>query len=226
MPFEKLDRRKLLELSFAGGASALLARAADRATGLPKRKEQSDSSTREYWIQCDSMPHNLIPSGLDQMSGMPYKSTDCSIGAIVYRAFTPNWEAVLPGDSDIGPNTGFPGPIIRAKVGDTIVVHFRNNDTHYKFPHSVHAHGVEYQPGSDGAYIWTQRDSNPGAAVKLGDTFTYQYTALPTSVGTWPYHDHAEMQTLFPGTMPIMELNAELGMMGILAITDDNTVPA
>jgi FtsP/CotA-like multicopper oxidase with cupredoxin domain len=214
------SRRGVLKASVLGGAASLLGSA---------RRANADSTPaqgilREYWIQVDSFPHNLVPTGVDAMSGATYPSNQCSIGALGYRAFSPNWQSPLPGNDDIGPNAGIPGPTIRAKVGDTIRIHFRNNDRHFGFPHSIHAHGVAYDPPSDGA--WVAVEPSAGSAVALGDSFTYEYTVLPQSVGTWPYHDHSVPQTLIPGNAPDVELNVQIGMMGVIAITDDNTPPA
>ena len=38
-----------------------------------------------------------------------------------------------------------PGPLLRARVGDRLLVHFKNLDTLYKRPHSMHFHGVALQ---------------------------------------------------------------------------------
>jgi FtsP/CotA-like multicopper oxidase with cupredoxin domain len=43
---------------------------------------------------------------------------------------------------------GILGPLIRAEVGDTIQIHFKNNAKH---PHSLHPHGVFYDKASEGA---------------------------------------------------------------------------
>jgi manganese oxidase len=178
--------------------------------------------TRQYWIQVDSFEHNLVPTGTDQMMGMTFKPCDSSFWALGYRAYTPEWGQPLPADNNVGPNRGIPGPVIRAEVGDTLLVHFRNNDTHYRWPHSMHPHGVLYDPNSDGDFVASQ-PGKPGTAVGPGESYTYMWKALPSSVGTWPYHDHAAAQSLTDAG-PVMELNAELGMFGIIAVTDRHTV--
>uniref|UniRef100_A0A8C4WG35 Hephaestin n=1 Tax=Gopherus evgoodei TaxID=1825980 RepID=A0A8C4WG35_9SAUR len=43
---------------------------------------------------------------------------------------------------------GFLGPIIRAEVGDTIIVHLKNFANR---PHTVHPHGVFYKKDSEAA---------------------------------------------------------------------------
>jgi FtsP/CotA-like multicopper oxidase with cupredoxin domain len=175
----------------------------------------------EYWIQADSFERNVVPNGRDGMMGMTFTPEQTTYWAVGYRAYTPHWEALLPGDTSIGANTGIPGPTIRAQVGQRVRVHFKNNDTHYSFPHSIHPHGVLYDPRSDGA--WLAMDPNKaGTAVAVGDTYTYEYRAVASSVGTWPYHDHSIPQSLSGGE-PVMELGAELGLFGVFAITDKST---
>ncbi|HTK09332.1 MAG TPA: multicopper oxidase domain-containing protein [Ktedonobacteraceae bacterium] len=218
----------VLAVSCADVNSSVIASSADVQTA-------AGGQVREYWIQADSFYHNLMPSGIDQMSGLHYQPNESSYWAIGYRAYTSDWKKPLAGDSNIGANAGIPGPVIRANVGDTIRVHFRNNDTYYKFMHSMHPHGVLYTPANDGA--WTaQAATKPGTALKVGETFTYEWKAVASSVGSWPYHDHSMPMTI-PGSTSssgkemggvsngIMELSAELGMFGMIVVTDSNTPP-
>ncbi|HEY1350956.1 MAG TPA: multicopper oxidase domain-containing protein [Ktedonobacteraceae bacterium] len=176
---------------------------------------------REYWFQADSFFHNVMPSGVDGMTGATYLPGQTSFWAVGYRAFTPGWGKPLPGDDDIGPNTGIPGPVIRAAVGDTVRVHFRNNDTYYKQSHTIAPHAFKYTVAHDGGWAWMLQD-RPGTTIELGQNYTYEWTAIPRSVGTWPYHDHSKHFDPGRGTV-VMEAGAELGLFGLIAITDQNT---
>jgi FtsP/CotA-like multicopper oxidase with cupredoxin domain len=219
-----MTRRGLLRSGAALGAFSMIAGRPATALAEPRpHSSRRPGRLREYWLQADSFHRNLVPNGRDGMTGTTFKADQTSYWAVGYRAYTPGWKEPLTGDAGIGANDGIPGPTIRASVGDTIRVHFRNNDTHYGFPHSIHPHGVLYRPDSDGTWLALDPDQ-PGAAVPVGGTYTYEYTAVPTSVGTWPYHDHSVPQSLTGGD-PIMELGAELGLFGIIAITDHETPP-
>jgi len=197
-----------------------------KKTPAEKTQLTYKGQVREYWIQVDAFFHNLVPTGVDGMMGMQYQADQTSYWALGYRAYTPNWGSPLSSNDDIGANTGIPGPILRGEVGDTIRIHFRNNDTHYQFPHSMHPHGVLYTPANDGA--WVVSNKQPGSAILPGDTYTYEWTVRPNSVGTWVYHDHSTSMDM---SMPIdptmatsmnhsMELSAELGMFGFLVLTE------
>ncbi|CAM9706720.1 unnamed protein product, partial [Laminaria digitata] len=95
------------------------------------------------------------------------------------------------------------GPIIRAEVGDTIMVHFKNMLP--DLPASMHPHGVLYTPENDGA-LW-RLNNFPGSSVAPGDSYTYEWTARESSGPTgekksnlWFYHGHVEsVQDMYSG---------------------------
>ncbi len=209
----------------AAASPALLVPAASRpqtALGAPLSVEfPRGGQLREYWFQADSYYHNIMPSGIDGMTGNTFMASDTSFWAIGYRAFTPSWGQPLPGDDNIGPNNGMPGPVIRCEAGDTVRVHFRNNDTYYKKPHTVSIHALHFTVENDGGWSWMLRD-RPGTDVKFGESYTYEWTAIPRSVGTWPYHDHSKHFDPGRGSV-VMEAGAELGLFGMLVVTDQNT---
>lgn len=292
------DRRSLLRALTGGGAAALAlsagppasaaSRAAAPAAAQPAGSTAFDpfapddftpnGRVREFWIQADSFSHNAVPNGRDGMTGMTFTADETTYQAIGFRAYTENWGEPLPADlgpRGIGPNSGIPGPVLRAEVGDMVKVHFRNNDAYYQWPHSVHPHGVRYDPDSDGGWMADAPD-RPGTAVPYQGTYTYTWLCVPGSVGSWPYHDHAAPQSIprtaggsdgtgssggtggssgsgssgsgggtsasggsgsgsgttspthGPGGsgMKVMEIGAQLGMFGMIAVTDADTPEA
>lgn len=219
-----VSRRTLLKGAAVIGAGATVATAGgislasqNVTTHAASAQAAAGGQVREYWIQADSFFHNLVPSGYDGLMGMHYTPNQTSYWAIGYRAYTPNWGQPLPGNSDIGANTGIPGPILRGSVGDTIRVHFRNNDVHHKAAHSMHPHGVSYTPDNDGG--WYAANPRPGTVIQFGQTYTYNWQVKTNSVGTWVYHDHS----LPYGPGMAMEFGAELGLFGFLVLSDAST---
>jgi FtsP/CotA-like multicopper oxidase with cupredoxin domain len=99
-------------------------------------------------------------------------------------------------------NGTIPGPIIRAKVGDSIVVHFTND---LPEPTSIHWHGVRVPNAMDGAGPATSE-------IPAGGTFDYQFTAL--DAGTFWYHPHVEASA-----------QVDMGLYGVLVV-DDPAAPA
>ena len=76
-------------------------------------------------------------------------------------------------------NGSLPGPFIRAKVGDTLVVHLRNS---LPEPTTMHWHGVRVPNAMDGAPGFTQ------ALIEPGGTFRYEFVLR--DAGTFWYHPH------------------------------------
>jgi manganese oxidase len=162
---------------------------------------------RTYWIAAVPVRWNVVPNEHDAINHHTYTPEQTTFDTIVYKAFTPHWGRELPNRPGVsGDNDGIPGPTIHARVGDEIIVHFRNLDTVTGLPHSMHFHGVHYRVGSDGAFI--PGFSGPGANVKPGDSFTYRLVAGRDSAGVWPYHDHS----------PSMMDSIAGGMYGTLSI--------
>lgn len=229
MKASPLGRRRLLQGTAAAAGGLILGSAVDgpgKTPALATTPVATPKATREYWIQCDSLDWNIVPSGKDELTGMTYAAADTTIQAVIYRAFTPNWGQPLPASADLGANSGIPGPVLRAKVGDTVVVHFKNNDTVYKVPRSMHPHGLKYDQASCGAWV-AYDPGRPGTAVEFGQTYTYTWQAVPESRGAWVYHDHSKpQQSTGSVSREVMELGAELGLYGFIVVTDANTTPA
>jgi FtsP/CotA-like multicopper oxidase with cupredoxin domain len=95
---------------------------------------------------------------------------------------------------------GILGPIIRAQVGDTIRVVFRNRST--TRPYSIHPHGVFYDKASEGMGMPgmdSSMESQMGIAAP-GATITYTWP-VPVRAGpgsadgssvVWLYHSHVD----------------------------------
>ena len=112
-------------------------------------------------------------------------------------------------------HTGILGPILRAEVGDTIRVVFKNNATH---PYSMHPHGVFYDKDSEGAGY---NDGTSGAdkeddAVPPGKTHIYTWRVPeragpgpndPSSI-VWLYHSHTNEYK-----------DVESGLIGAILVT-------
>jgi FtsP/CotA-like multicopper oxidase with cupredoxin domain len=161
----------------------------------------------DVWVGAAPTPWNVVPNGHDAIMGKPVDPADAIFPTVVYRRFTPGWKRALP-NAEATSSDGLliPGPLLRARVGDRLRVHFKNMDTLRRDPHSMHFHGVHYRPSSDGAYV--PGFSGGDADVKFGHTWTYRLTAGKDSAGVWPYHDHS----------PSMMDSIKGGMFGMLSI--------
>ena len=167
----------------------------------------ASGAVREYWVAAVPATWNMVPNQRDAITGTSYFAADTVLPTVVYRRYTPHWRRPL---RNVGSGTSnqdlIPGPLLHARVGDRILVHFKNLDRLYGRPHSMHFHGVHYRPSSDGAYLpgFSGRDAD----VKPGQVWTYRLLAGRDSAGVWPYHDHS----------PSMDTSIAGGMYGMLSI--------
>ncbi len=76
-------------------------------------------------------------------------------------------------------NGTIPGPMIRVKVGDRLIVHFTNN---LPRPSTIHWHGLRIPIDMDGVPGYSQEPVEPG------DTFTYDFVV--PDAGIYWYHPH------------------------------------
>ncbi|MDX3853698.1 multicopper oxidase domain-containing protein [Streptomyces sp. AK02-01A] len=184
---------------------------------------------RTYYIAADTVTWNYVPQGRNLISGAAFTSkehrwTVAGPGRLgpryekaQYRQYTDGSFTTLVKRPVREAHLGILGPVIRAEVGDTIRVVFRNNAI---FPVSVHPHGVFYTkanegtPGDDGTSGADKADD----AIAPGKTYTYTWQVPersgpgpddPSSL-VWLYHDHA-VDMGVPGT--------QAGLVGPLVIT-------
>ncbi len=176
---------------------------------MPEVTPADAAVTRHYYIAADEVDWNYAPLDYNGITGLPFSPDERvfvgngndRIGSTyrkaLYREYTNGTFTTLKPRSAEWQHLGALGPLIRAEVGDTIVMHFKNNTT---LPLSVHTHGVFYNKDSEGA---PYNDGTSGAN-KLDDSVapgaTYNYTwQVPERAGPgpgdgssilWMYHSH------------------------------------
>jgi FtsP/CotA-like multicopper oxidase with cupredoxin domain len=96
-----------------------------------------------------------------------------------------------------GFNNVLPGPVLRAKKGDTLVVRVINNLLE---PTAIHWHGIRLNSSMDGT-------SDVQRPIEPGQEFTYRF-AVPDSGTFWYHSHHNETQQM------------ERGMYGALIVED------
>jgi hypothetical protein len=168
------------------------------------------AATRHYYIAAEDVTWNYAPSGRNLLNGntipRPWSQklewTKSRFIEYTDDTFTipkpqPEWLGIL-------------GPIIRAEVGDEIVVDFLNRGHR---GHDLHPHGLRYDKSNEGSlYLPVAK----GAFVAPGARYTYHWLAnqgsgpgpgQPSSI-VWWYHSHVD---------PGMEINS--GLLGPIVVT-------
>jgi len=168
------------------------------------------AATRHYYIAAEDVTWDYAPSGRDLLDGRPIpqpwaqrtkwpktRYIEYTDATFSIRKPQPEWLGIL-------------GPVIRAEVGDEIIVDFLNRG---QVPHSIHPHGLRYDKANEGAFYlpW-----GAGAKVLHGGRFTYHWYADEgsgpgpgqLSSVVWWYHAHVD---------PAREINA--GLLGPIVVT-------
>lgn len=171
----------------------------------------SGGADRVYYIAADPVAWNYAPDGKNEVTGEAFgddenvfvKHSNDRIGSTylkcIYRGYTDATFKTLAKRPVKDGYMGLLGPTIRAEVGDSIDVHFKNNCS---FPASIHPHGVKYAKDSEGAPYddGTGGKDKADDEVKPGGTHTYHWTApersgpgdMEGSSAMWMYHSHAD----------------------------------
>src|SRR5271155_5042319 len=193
----------------------------------------SDSKVRTYYIAADEVEWDYAPGGVNKMMGMKFEGYSKvfvergphRIGSVyrkaLYREYTDETFVRLRPRPAEWESSGILGPILRAEVGDTIRVVFKNNATH---PYSMHPHGVFYKKDSEGALYedGTSGSDKGDDAVPPGKTHLYTWEVPeragpgpndPSSI-VWLYHSHAnELRDVESGLVGVI-LIIRKGMAG------------
>src|SRR5512146_593794 len=181
--------------------------------GVPRAKPRPAGpppQTRTYYIAADEVTWDYVPGGQDEITGKPYADTaffskakpravSTKYRKVLYREYTDSTFRTLKPRPAEWAHLGFLGPLIRAVVGDTIRVVFRNNGDR---PYSVHPHGVFYDKASEGAPYndGTRGSDKADDGVPPGGTHVYVWP-VPERAGPgpkdgssilWMYHSHVD----------------------------------
>ena len=190
---------------------------------------------RTYYIAADEVQWNYAPDDRNDIAGRPWNDEEkvfvengpTRIGHVyrksLYRAYTdatftrrvPVPTSCPAGVKPCDDTLGMMGPVIRAVVGDTIKVVFRNNT---RFPASVHPHGVFYAKNAEGAPYadGTNGQDKADDAVQPGDTYTYNWK-VPERAGPGPMDGSSVMWMYHSHTDEIADTNS--GLVGPMVIT-------
>jgi FtsP/CotA-like multicopper oxidase with cupredoxin domain len=182
------------------------------------------AATHTYYIAADEVTWDFAPTNLNGITGQPFGDEEKEwvapgphkIGKVfkkaLYREYTDATFTQLKPRPAEWEHLGYLGPLVRAEVGDTIRIVFKNN---LKFRASLHPHGVFYEKESEGAPYNDGVDPAKKSTAP-GETQTYTWPvperAGPTehemSSVLWMYHSHVN---------EVADANA--GLVGPMIIT-------
>ena len=198
------------------GLGGLAQLAAISARLQPQQNPPTASgAVRTYYIAAEETEWDYAPLGVDMMTGKPFEGTAAAytqpgpnhIGHIyrkaIYREYTDATFATRKQRPPEDEYLGVLGPILRAEVGDTIKVVFKNNSSRpysMSMPKDVfrprHAVGTGTELDAEGEIA--DPNAEPEDTVQPGATFNYEWDVPelagpqpgdPSSV-IWAYSSH------------------------------------
>lgn len=177
------------------------------AFGFPMVRDDNSNNTpteRHYYIRAEDTSWNYAPNIHTDLYGGNIQGNFTMNRTLYYGYTNDTWAEKIPIEA---PYHGDLGPVIRAQVGDLVVIHFMNAASR---PVTIHAHGVKYQQTNEGMM-------NP---VAPGGNFTYTWMASDRSgppVGSdsilWTYHSHVTESDVYAGLIGPIVIYAK-GKMG------------
>ena len=203
-------------------------------TALLAISTDASAVTRTYNVAADEVVWDYAPSfPTNLMTGEPFTDDQLvfvgpgpkRIGHVYikaqFREYTDNNFTTLKTRTADEAHLGILGPIIRAEVGDTILVNFKNNT---RFPASIHPHGVQYDKANEGAPYedgTSGTDKNDDIVAPGGGRYTYTWQALGRSGPgpndgnsvAWPYHSHVDETA-----------DTNSGLVGVIIIYNPGTL--
>jgi FtsP/CotA-like multicopper oxidase with cupredoxin domain len=180
------------------------------APGQPTNPARS-GQVRTYYIAAEEIDWDYAPSHVDQTTGEKFHYQDIpdSKGMLdpnatayrkaLFREYTDATFTTLKPRPETWVHLGILGPLVRAEVGDTIRIVFKNNASR---PYSMHPHGVFYAKNSEGAPYadGTHGGDKSDDAIAPGASYTYTWE-VPERAGPaegegstvfWLYHSHVD----------------------------------
>jgi hephaestin len=198
--------KRLLWAAFLFGVAGLAQLGATPAA----QQTATDVRVHTYYVAAEETEWDYAPLGMDIMTGQPFEGTSAAytqpdaghIGHLyrkaIYREYTDATFATRKPRAPQDDYLGLLGPILRAEVGDTIKVVFKNNASR---PYGIRAPDVFRLrnassagdiPDATGNIV----DTPPEDSVAPGATFTYEWDVSQSagpddgSSTVWVYSSH------------------------------------
>lgn len=223
LAFGQSSDRSLHQMEAPGkGPSNRLSGAAE--TPPSKISQVRAGITRIYYIAADEVDWDYTPHGRNLL-GLPHHEAgedESSPGMqhriyhkAVYHEYTDGTFKTIKPRPPQWEHLGILGPLIRAEVGDSIRVVFRNN-THLAV--TMHPHNLHYTKDAEGAMY---NDGTSGTvkaddAIRPGGTYTYIWKVLESS-GPGPMDGSSVLAMYHSHFVESMDINT--GLIGPIIIT-------
>ncbi|KAM7407046.1 hypothetical protein PAMA_002993 [Pampus argenteus] len=185
-----------------------------------KDPKLSGPNKKTYFISAEEVEWDYAGYGQRRENKMGQNSRETKFTKVVFRSYIDENFRTPDIRGEMDEHLGILGPVIKAEVGQTIMVVFRNNANR---PYSIHPNGVSYSKSTeglsyeDGSKYWHKYDND----VQPNTTFTYIWKVNPM-VG--PMTDESQCRTwaYYSGVNPERDIHS--GLIGPLLVCRKGTL--
>ncbi|KAK2905616.1 coagulation factor V isoform X1 [Channa argus] len=171
-------------------------------------------NVKMYFIAAEEVEWDYGGYGQRRHEKSQANSHETTFTKVVFRGYIDSSFTTPDIRGEIDEHLGILGPMIKAEVGQSILVVFRNNANR---PYSLHPNGVSYTKQTeglsyeDGSKYWYQYDNE----VRPNTTFTYLWK-VPSAVGPSPGESNCRTWAYYSGVNPERDIHS--GLIGPLLV--------
>uniref|UniRef100_A0A8C9YMM7 ferroxidase n=1 Tax=Sander lucioperca TaxID=283035 RepID=A0A8C9YMM7_SANLU len=185
-------------------------------TSIPKPNTLNEISN---WEEVDELNLTAVNLLNQSMKSQP-NSRETKFTKVVFRGYMDSSFSTPDFRGELDEHLGILGPVIKAEVGQSIMVVFRNKANR---PYSLHPNGVSYTKQTeglsyeDGSKYWYKYDNE----VQPNTTFTYLWK-VNSMVGPMPDESHCRTWAYYSGVNPERDIHS--GLIGPLLVCREGTL--
>ncbi|KAK2840349.1 hypothetical protein Q5P01_014089 [Channa striata] len=177
-------------------------------------------NVKTYFIAAEEVEWDYGGYGQRRHEKSQTNSRETIFTKVVFRGYMDSSFSTPDVRGELDEHLGILGPVIKAEVGQSIMVVFRNNANR---PYSLHPNGVFYTKQSeglsyeDGSKYWYKYDNE----VQPNTTFTYLWK-VPSAVGPSPEESNCRTWAYYSGVNPERDIHS--GLIGPLLVCREGTL--
>ncbi|KAM4557980.1 coagulation factor V isoform 2-T2 [Odontesthes bonariensis] len=179
----------------------------------------SGPNVKTYFIAAEEVEWDYAGYGQRQEKSQLH-SRDTKFTKVVFRGYLDSSFSTPDIRGEMDEHLGILGPVIKAEVGQSIMVVFRNNANR---PYSIHPNGVSYTKQfeglsyEDGSKYWFKYDNE----VQPNTTYTYLWK-VNSMVGPAKGESHCRTWAYYSGVNPERDIHS--GLIGPLLVCREGTL--
>uniref|UniRef100_A0A3P9KGY4 ferroxidase n=1 Tax=Oryzias latipes TaxID=8090 RepID=A0A3P9KGY4_ORYLA len=182
--------------------------------------ELSGPNTKTYFIAAEEVEWDYAGNGQRRPEKSQVYGPETKFTKVIFRGYLDSDFSTPDIRGELDEHLGILGPVIKAEVGQTIMVVFRNRANR---PYSIHPNGVSYTKQTeglsyeDGSKNWYKYDNE----VLPNTTFTYIWKAS-TDAGPGPGDSNCRTWAYYSGVNPEKDIHS--GLIGPLLVCREGTL--